>query len=559
MKALVINCYSDEPTCLNVPPYIGKQPRYIAGAIWTAEKDAQVVYSTIDNFRKGELLASEVGAKFDLVIFIAGMTVPGKYAGGELASGEEIISLASQMGEVRTKILAGPAARFGFGVEGGKTTKIMREPFEIICRGDEEAVVYAFLKEGKATGLEKLSRSSPLLREFSARGAKIISQIDTEYLIAEIETYRGCPRVVSGFCSFCSEASKGLPDFRPVEDICAEVSSLASEGVHAFRLGDQPDLFAYMGEGAGKVEYPKPNPKEIEKLFSGVRRAAPGLTVLHIDNVNPGTIARHPEESLEVAKIIAKYNTPGDIAAFGLESLDPVVVKANNLKVNAEEATTAVEIINKAGNWREGKSLPKLLPGLNFIGGLAGETKNTFKINYSFLEELLVRKLIVRRINLRQVMPLPGTRMAKTGEKLVRKHSREFASFKHKVRENIDHKMLSLVAPIGTRLPRAWAEYSERGITFLRELGSYPLLVGVPAPLDLKKYYDLKVVGWGMRSITAVPADVDINTSDRKILELLPGIGKRNIVKLLARKPVSSPADFIDEPDARKRLEEFLA
>jgi radical SAM superfamily enzyme with C-terminal helix-hairpin-helix motif len=556
MRLLIVNGYSDEPTCLNVPPYIGKQPRYIAGAVLSA--GGEVTYSTIDDFRKNRLSPWKIDGKFDAVIFIVGMTVPGKYVGGDIATVGEIVSIATSLPKTKLKILGGPAAKFGFGSEGGKTTEIVREPFDIICKGDEEAVAYSLAKTGKATGLEKLKRDDPLLSEFAVRGAAIIKQIDPTYLLAEIETYRGCPRFVSGFCSFCSEMGKGPPDFRSIDSIVSEVRALASFGVHAFRLGDQPDLFAYLGEGAGKIEYPKPNPEAIEKLFSGVRKAAPNLTVLHIDNVNPGTIVAHPKESLEVAKIIAKYDTPGDIAAFGVESLDPIVIKKNNLKVDSEGAMEAVRIINEAGNWREGKSLPKLLPGINFIGGLEGETKETFKINYRFLESLLKEKLLVRRINLRQVMPLPGTRMAKTGDKIVKKHSREFESFKFKVRGNIDHPMLRLVAPVGTFLPGCRAEYRDGKLTFCRQLGSYPLLVGVPAELPLNQYHDLKVVDWGNRSITGVPSKIDLNSAPREILEYLPGIGKKNIVKLLAKRPVSAPADFIDEPDSRKKLEEFL-
>lgn len=559
MRLLIVNGYSDEPTCFNVPPYVGKYPRYAAGAAWAADKGADVVYSTIDDFRAGKLSAAKVDGKFDIILFIVGMTVPGKYVGGEIATLEEIAGLAGSLPKTKWKVLGGPAARFGFGSEGGRTTRVIREPFDIVCRGDDEAVIHALVRDGRASGLERASRASAQLQEFAERGAAIISQLDAGHLLAEIETYRGCPRFVSGFCSFCSEVGKGPPDFRPVEGIVAEVRALAARGVRAFRLGDQPDLFAYLGEGAGKVEYPMPNAASIEALLSGVRAAAPDLTVLHIDNVNPGTIVAHPQESLEVAAIIAKYDTPGDIAAFGLESLDPAVIRANNLKVDTEGALEAVRILNRAGGWREGKSLPKLLPGLNFIGGLEGETKETFRINYSFLERLIAENLLVRRINLRQVMPLPGTRMGKFGDKLVRRHSRDFASFKFKVRENIDRKMLARVAPAGTLIPRCWPEYSEKGITFCRPLGSYPLLVGVPAELPAGEPVDLKVVDWGKRSITGVPVGVDINTAPRKILELLPGIGKRNIVRLLARRPVSKPSDFIDEPDAAKKLEEFLS
>ncbi len=561
MKSLlIVNGYSDEPTCFNVPPYIGKYPRYIAGAAISAKRDALVKYLTIDDFREGRAHPKDLDGKFDCIAFIVGMTVPGKYVGGKIATAEEVSSLSRRFEKARAKVLCGPAAKFGFGTEGGKTTRVVRDPFDIVSKGDDEATIYSIFSTGKATGLERISRKDPLLQEFAERGASIISQVDTTYLLLEIETYRGCSRFVSGFCSFCSEASKGPPDFRPVEGIVREISALAKMGVHAFRLGDQPDLFAYLGEGAGKEEYPKPNPRAIEALFYGARKAAgPNLTVLHIDNVNPKTIVLHPEESKKVASIIAKYNTPGDIAAFGLESLDPEVIRKNNLKVDSEDALVAVRIINEAGGWREGKSLPKLLPGLNFIGGLEGETKESFRINYSFLERLIEEKLVVRRINLRQVMPLPWTRIGKFGNKLVQKHSREFASFKFKVRENIDHEMLSRVAPKGTEIPGVFSEYRDGKITFARPLGSYPLLIGIPTTnIPLGKLFNIKVVDWGKRSITGVPSDIDINSAPREILEYVPGLGRKNLVNLLAKRPVGKVSDFLSEKESARKLSDFL-
>ena len=65
-------------------------------------------------------------------------------------------------------------------------------------------------------------------------------------------------------------------------------------GARHFRLGRQPDLLAYQ---AGSGEYPVPHPDVLRTLFAGIREAAPGPQTLHIDNINPGTIARHPEES----------------------------------------------------------------------------------------------------------------------------------------------------------------------------------------------------------------------------------------------------------------------
>ena len=80
MKALIIDGYVDEPACLGVPPYLSPYPRYMAGALrerGLSEKD--IHYLAIDTLRENPPGAGELARKADLVIVIAGMTVPGKY------------------------------------------------------------------------------------------------------------------------------------------------------------------------------------------------------------------------------------------------------------------------------------------------------------------------------------------------------------------------------------------------------------------------------------------------------------------------------------------------
>ncbi|HPC28007.1 MAG TPA: hypothetical protein PKX17_04690, partial [Candidatus Methanomethylicus sp.] len=86
VRALIIDGYTDEPAGLGVPPYIDVYPRYVAGAIWSAEPFAEVLYMTIDDARRqGERLRS-LSAGCDLSVLIAGVTVPGKYLSGAPAT-----------------------------------------------------------------------------------------------------------------------------------------------------------------------------------------------------------------------------------------------------------------------------------------------------------------------------------------------------------------------------------------------------------------------------------------------------------------------------------------
>jgi radical SAM superfamily enzyme with C-terminal helix-hairpin-helix motif len=353
---------------------------------------------------------------------------------------------------------------------------------------------------------------------------------DYPYLMCELETARGCSHGATGGCSFCTEPFYGMPRYRSIAGVAAEVAALHSHGARHFRVGRQPDILAY---GAGAGEYPAPEPAKIEMLFSAIRTAAPELETLHIDNTNPATIARHEDAAREALRAIIRHHTPGDVAAFGMETADPVVVAANNLKANADEVFHAIEIVNEEGGKRR-DNVPELLPGLNFVCGLAGETEMTYELNEQFLDRVLKADLSVRRVNIRQVMPFEGT-PAYTNNTLG-KYDRRFRKFKEFVRSRIDLPMLQRVFPIGTVLRDVRVEVSGE-ISFGRQMGSYPILVGIPLRLPERTITDAVVVDWGMRSVTALPVPVTINTLPAPALRWLPGIGKKKLAAVIAKRP----------------------
>jgi radical SAM superfamily enzyme with C-terminal helix-hairpin-helix motif len=562
----ILDGYIDEPTCLGVPPYISPYPRYIAGAAWDFDPHTLVSYATIDQIRNNNTLL-ETASKSDILVVISGMAVPGRYLSGLPASPQELLTYLSSISHP-IKLLCGPAARYGFGTSGGKIvteTEVVKNVFDIIATGDGELVVSELLKNKLNTEIidPSLCRHHPTeIQNFAVKGAQIVTQhpFFPEYLITEIETYRGCSRSLTGGCSFCSEPSKGAPSFRTVEEICSEVSALYTAGIRHLRLGNQPCIFSYMAQRADETEFPCPNPEAIERLFKGVRRSAPEVKTLHIDNANPGIIARYPEECKKIAKSIIRYHTPGDVAAFGVESVDPVVIQKNNLKATAEEVYEAIRLLNEVGSQRGANGLPELLPGLNFVFGLDGETKNTFSLDYEFLKKIYEEGFLLRRINLRQVIPLPGTRMSRIGEKNIRKHKAVFQRFKRTVRQTIERPMLQRLLPPGTLLKDVYAEIYEGKLTFARQIGSYPILVGVPGIHPLHRFYDVKIVGYGYRSLTAVPFPLDINTAQRETLEALPGVGKKRAIRILAKRPFTSFTGLLnalDDPNLASTIKEF--
>lgn len=572
MKALIIDGYVDEPACLGVPPYLSPYPRYIAGALrerGLSEND--IHYLTIDTLRENIPGAGELIGKADLVVIIAGMTVPGKYLRASPISPGEIEAIFGAAKGI--KVMGGPI-RLGFSSEGGRAAKGTESGISlgdaVLAKMDIEAFIYDLFEDGiggeRSTGsfpvrlkdqesIEHRFRTTSEIGCWGVRGAFLIRQHpDYPHCMCELETYRGCGRKVH--CSFCTEPFYGSSDYRPVEDVVSEVSALYSYGARYFRIGRQPDLFSYHGTDAGGP-VPKPVPEVLERLYKGIRNSAPGLSVLHMDNANPITLATYPEESEQILKTIVKFHTPGDVAAFGMETADPAVVAANSLKATSEEVFEAIRLVNRFGAVRGANGLPEILPGINFVHGLMGETKKTFQLNYAFLQKVLDSGLLLRRINIRQVMAFPGTPMYGRDE-AAKKHKKLFLDYKERVRKNIDLPMLRKVVPEGTVLRDVMCEVHDREITFGRQIGSYPLLVGIPSLLPLRKFTDITVTGHGMRSITGIPYPLHINSASPTLIRFLPGIGKKAAASIAAGIPYSNRDDFLKRVSEGEKVVDFI-
>lgn len=526
----IIDGYIDEPAALGVPPFIHPLVRAVAGAVRDAE--GEVEYLTVDQLRNGGPIP---GA--DLTVLLAGSSVPGKYLRASPMSKNEVLRFVPGLPGVR--------------LLGGPMTAVDRvaSKFEFSIDRDPATSVFDLLTEGRDRNRRR--RLSEWNRWMIEGAGTVIDHPDFPHpLIAEVETYRGCLRYRSGGCSFCVEPLKGEPVVREVADIHEEVGALIDHGVRHFRLGAQTCFVSYGAEASGGEV--RPAPDKIESLLSGI--ASMGVETLHLDNADPAVIARFPDRSKEIMESIVKYCSSGNILALGMESADPSVIEENNLNSTPEEVFNAIQQINDVGRVRGESGMPRLLPGLNFIIGLDGESERTMELNLDFLEKVKESGNLLRRINIRQVNPIrrdfsPGVTRS------------QFLRFKKKVRKEIDHPMLKEIVPRGTVLRGVFTEVREGKKTFGRQVGTYPLLVGFEYPLELETEVAAKITDWGERSVTGVEYPLPVNSCPLRALTSLPGIGEKRAGRIMVNRPITDGEqleEVLDSEAVVKRIVPFL-
>ncbi len=170
-KITIIDGYIDEPTCLGVPPYISPYPRYIAGSILKQKEKNQIYYYTIDQIRQKNNL--DFLTKNNLIIIIAGTSVPGRYFAGYPISPFEIKKFLEKI-HVK-KILVGPAAKYGFVMQGGqKTTTNFLKIFRSNNPGDPEIVIKNIKNNLKTNdiNISEKRKNAHKIKEYANLGSK---------------------------------------------------------------------------------------------------------------------------------------------------------------------------------------------------------------------------------------------------------------------------------------------------------------------------------------------------------------------------------------------------
>jgi radical SAM superfamily enzyme with C-terminal helix-hairpin-helix motif len=487
MTRAILDCYTDEPAGLGVPPFIGVWPRYVAGT-----HEEEPAYLTIDDLRLVRYVESvpkvtidppagrthievlnhtrdyeqirQVLANIGELVIVAGVQTPGKYLSARPGTLREVNKLLASF-HVR-KVLTGPVLTGGTQFRGGSRPQLPAE------ENFQELRPFTY-------------ESYDELQPYARRGARLLAQMPRlEHRIVELETGRGCPRGEG--CSFCTEPLKHAVMWRRPELVMEEVKALMALGARAFRLGKQSCIYSYEGG----------DPRRLEALLSGLAALKPA--VLHVDNANPMMINEQRTE------LFVKYLTPGSTAAMGIESFDPEVTKANNLNCPYDMAFEAIRTVNRVGGFRGANGCHALLPGINILLGLAGETPETLDRNFAALKRIFDEGLLIRRINIRRVVPFPGTALyEQVGQKYLRQNRRYHKPWIEKVRQEIDIPMLQRLFPIGTVLKDLCSEVHNGGTTYMRQIGSYPIVVGVWERLPLNEFFNVRVVGYRRRSLLA--------------------------------------------------------
>lgn len=520
-KYCILDCYVDEPACFGVPPFVSPYPRYVYGALIDAGiYDDAIDYLTIDHIRSNNYSLPE---NYEYVFLIGGAIVPGKYLGFKIGT----------VGEITKIIAINKKQQFAIG---GMIAHLVNDfPNTTLVTGDIEQFAYT-----AATGKDLFTdnyRTYTNLARWAVAGSKCVTlHPQFPHLICEIETYRGCPR--KNHCSFCAEGLLQSVEFRDEEDILCEMDALISYGITRFRIGRQADIIAYKSQLQEFTHgFPKPNPDAVFSLFNEVKKRinTGQITMLNIDNANPGTIFYFPDESQKIIDTIANTVTPGDTMPLGVESFDPVVIQKNNLKLQKDQVIQVVRLINEAGGKVEG-GIHRLLPGINLIHGLIGENASTFKINYESLLEIMEKGLLLKRINIRSLFPFPGTVAAQkqTHNTLI---ENRYRFYRDKIRSEIDHAMIQKLFPLGTIITQMHVLSHLTGYSYAKEIRSYAITAKIPLQLTLHSFADCIVVGHQERSLLCLPYPITINTLPQKALESIPGIGKKGASTLIMKRP----------------------
>ena len=98
--------------------------------------------------------------------------------------------------------------------------------------------------------------------------------------------------------------------------------------------------------------------------------------------------------------------------------------------------------------------------------------------------------------------------------------------------------MLRRAFPNCTILRNAHFEEVKGQVSFGRQLGSYPILVGIPGEITVGTILDVGIIEHGYRSVTGLPVPFYINRASVAQLEAIPGMGRKRATRVFLAQPI---------------------
>jgi radical SAM superfamily enzyme with C-terminal helix-hairpin-helix motif len=89
----------------------------------------------------------------------------------------------------------------------------------------------------------------------------------------------------------------------------------------------------------------------------------------------------------------------------------------------------------------------------------------------------------------------------------LKKNKRLYWKWRNDIRQNIDFPLLQRLVPEGTVLRDIYSEIYDGKTTFGRQIGTYPLIVGIKGRIKLRESLSICITAHMLRSVTGRVVD----------------------------------------------------
>ena len=137
-----------------------------------------------------------------------------------------------------------------------------------------------------------------------------------------------------------------------------------------------------------------------------------------------------------------------------------------------------------------------------------------------------------------------ATKMWSIGDKVIRKHKKYFKAFKEKVKREIELPLMRRLVPAGTVVKEVYTEKYIGKYTYARPVGSYPLMIKIPDKIRLGIFMNFTIVDHDHRSVYGIPYPLNINEASPKLINLIPGISKKEAMTIIRKRPFTNIKDL---------------